>query len=150
MKKLNFYFIVVLITLVMFGCKKDEATTTTKDKLTGKWVITAMTVSPAILGVTDMFSTFDACEKDDLTIFNADGTITMDEGVLKCDPSSPQSYNDGAWTLSTDNKTLTITSTGSDPEIFTIVSLTSTSLVGSSAKVDGGVSYTMTVTMAKK
>jgi hypothetical protein len=149
MKTLNLYLMVVLFGLSVFRCKKDS-TATPKENLTGKWMMTAMTISPAQNGVTDMFSTQDACGKDDLTIFNADGTITNDEGVLKCSASDPQTSSGGTWVLSADGKTLTVTSTDKTTEIVTVVTLTSTSFVGTETMVQSGVTYTVTVTLVKK
>ena len=147
MKKLNVYLLVVLFGLSLFSCKKDEKTA--QENLIGKWMMTAMTISPAMNGVTDIFSTSDACGKDDLTIFNADGTITKDEGVVKCNSSNPQTSSGGTWVLSADGKTLTVTSTNG-PQIITIVTLTSTSFVGTQTIVNSGVTYTYTVTLVKK
>jgi hypothetical protein len=149
MKKLSLYLAVVAIGVVMFGCKKDSTTTISKDDIIGKWMMTSMTVSPAMDGVTDMFGTRDACEKDDLTIFNADGTVINDAGATKCSSSDPQSTSGGTWTISSDNKTLTITNNGEAMSV-TIVSLTSSKFVGKMTEVDGSVTYTITVTLVKK
>jgi hypothetical protein len=148
MKTLNLYLIVVLFGLSIFSCTKDEKTA--KENLIGKWMMTAMTISPAQNGVTDQFGSMDACGKDDLTIFNADGTITNDEGVIKCNASDPQTANGGTWVLSADGKTLTITSPGQAPFVVTIVTLSSTSFVGTQTMVDSGVTYTYTITLVKK
>jgi len=148
MKKLNLYLMVVLFSLSLFSCKKDEKTA--KENIIGKWMMTAMTISPAQNGVTDMFSSMDACGKDDLTIFNADGTITNDEGVIKCNASDPQTSSGGTWALSADGKSVTITSPGQAAQVATIVTLSSTSLVVKTTMVEGGVTYTMTITLVKK
>jgi hypothetical protein len=148
MKTLNSYLMVVLFVLSLFSCKKDEKTA--KENLIGKWMMTAMTISPAQNGVTDMFSTSSACGKDDLTIFNTDGTVTNDEGAVKCNASDPQTSSGGTWALSADGKTLTMTSPGQTPQVITIVTLSSTSFVGKMTMVDSGVTYTITVTLVKK
>jgi len=148
MKKLKLYLMVVLFGLSIFSCKKDE--TTPKENLTGKWMMTAMTISPELYGITDLFSTTDACGKDDLTIFNADGTITSDEGLIKCNAADPQTTTGGTWTLSADGKTLTMTETGQTPQVITIITLSSTSFEGTMTVVLNGVTYTYTVTLVKK
>jgi hypothetical protein len=148
MKKLNLYLMIVLFGLSLFSCKKDEKTA--KENIIGKWMMTAMTISPAQNGVTDMFIGMDACGKDDLTIFNADGTITNDEGLIKCNAADPQTSSGGTWALNADGTTLTITSPGQTPQVITIVTLSSTSFVGSMTMVESGVTYTMTVTLVKK
>jgi hypothetical protein len=147
MKKLNLYLMVVVFGLSIFSCKKDEKTA--KEYLIGKWMATAMTVSPAMDGVTDMFSTT-PCDKDDIIIFNANGTVTNDEGVIKCNAADPQTTSGGTWTLSADGKTLTLTSTNNEIQVLTIVTLSSTSFVGTMTIVFNGVTYTYTVTLVKK
>lgn len=149
MKKPSLYLMVVLFGLSIFSCKKDS-TATAKENLIGKWMMTAMTISPAINGVTDMFSTTDACGKDDLIIFNADGTVTNDEGVVKCNASDPQTSSGGTWALSADGKTLTVTSTTNEIQVITVVTLSSTKFVGTMTMVQSGVTYTYTVTLVKK
>jgi len=149
MKKLSLYLLVVLFGVYIFGCKKDE-TTSAKENLIGKWMVTAMTISPAYYGITDMFSTNDACSKDDLTIFNADGTVQTDEGLIKCNASDPQTTNDGTWALSADGKTLTMTESASSISVITIVTLSSSSFVGKMTYVESGVTYTYTITLVKK
>jgi hypothetical protein len=148
MKTLNLYLLVVVFCLSLFSCKKDEKTPT--ENLIGKWMVTAMTISPAMNGVTDMFSTSDACGKDDLTIFNADGTVTKDEGAVKCNSSNPQTSSGGTWVLSADGKTLTMTNTSGTQQIVTIVTLSSTSLVVTQTMVQSAVTYTYTITLVKK
>jgi hypothetical protein len=67
------------------------------------------------------------CDKDDCQKFNSDKSISFDEGATKCDPSDPQSYT-GTWSLSADNKQLTLTALGlSFPQ--TIVEINSGKLV---------------------
>ena len=149
MKTLNLYLMVFLFGLSVLSCKKDS-TATAKENLIGKWMMTAMTISPAWNGVTDMYSTSDACGKDDLSIFNADGTLTNDEGLVKCNATDPQTSSGGTWALSADEKTLTITSPGQTPQVITIVTLSSTSFVGKMTMVDSGITYTYTVTLIKK
>jgi len=148
MKKLNVYLIVILFCLSIFSCKKDK--TTAKENLIGKWMETAMTVSPAMNGITDMFSTEAACDKDDIIIFNADGTNQSDAGLIKCNASDPQIENEGTWALSADGKTLTLTSTNNEIQVLTVVTLSSTSFVGTMTMVFNGVTYTYTVTLVKK
>jgi hypothetical protein len=148
MKKISVYLMVIMVGVVMFGCKKDS-TTISKDDIIGKWMMTAMTVSPAMDGVTDIFSTWDACEKDDLTIFSADGTVINDAGATKCDPTDQQTSNPGTWSFSSDNKILVITRNGEVMNV-TIVTLTSSKFVGSMKEVYNSVTYTRRVTLIKK
>ena len=48
------------------------------------------------------------CEKDNLISFNTDGTITSDEGPLKCDTSIAQITTDGNWLVEKDTTQFTL------------------------------------------
>ncbi len=106
------------ISLTMGACKKDEDTKSTADILVeGQWDLTGLTINPGFevfpgVVISDLLIDEDPCDADDLTIFNADGSATGDEGATKCDPSDPQTYSNGSWSLSADEKTLTITFDG--------------------------------------
>ena len=137
--------------------KKSDDAKSTKDYLTaGNWKVTAMTVSPGIevmgITITDIYQyLIEPCTKDDLIKFNVDGTVTDDEGAIKCDPDDPQTSDDGTWTLTNDDKTITILYPGEDPAPATIVSINGSTLVVS-APLDmdfglGTTAYTATITM---
>lgn len=77
------------VAVVMNGCKKDDSTSggggTKTEMLTGTWTATNL--------ITDGYSTWaflEACSKDAVFTFWADGTAVFDEGATKCDPSDPQ------------------------------------------------------------
>jgi hypothetical protein len=145
-----------LFTIISFalliglsGCKKDEGNEpmTNRDYLiSGSWKVTGTVLDPGIelqpgIIITDVFEVLvDACAKDDFMTFNSNGTITEDQGATKCDPDDPQTNSDGTWTLSEDGSTLTITTPpefeGDDPDVtvVTIVSINSTTFVGSSSE----------------
>ncbi len=140
-------FTILSFTLLigLFGCKKDEGNEPKSNSdylLSGNWQVTGTVLDPGIelqpgIIVTDVFEFLvDDCAKDDFMTFNANGTITEDQGTTKCDPDDPQTNSDGSWTLSEDGNTLTITYPpeieGDDAEVsvVTIVSINSTTFVG--------------------
>ncbi len=87
------------------ACKDDESN---EDKLTAVscWKNTkSETYDPTTNTWTE--DVLDDCDKDDCTRFNADKTLTFDEGATKCDPTDPQTSS-GSWSLSSDGTTLTI------------------------------------------
>ena len=66
-------------------------------KLTGKnFKMTAYTVSPVYYGSTDFYALMTACQKDDLSRFETNGSYTIDAGSMKCNPSDPQTIT-GSW-----------------------------------------------------
>lgn len=170
-KFLKYSTLVLALFIAFTSCKKESDTAVTitatpAEYLTaGSWKTTAITINPGIdLGdgvlFTDLFSQMDLCEKDDLVIFNTNGTITADEGAIKCDPEMPQTSPDGTWKLSTDNKTLTIDSvdpnSGEPAVLATIVTLNSTTIVVNFDATDLGMnkdiaaSYKYTLTMIRQ
>lgn len=164
--------IIVIVILISFSsCKKDsdtpvEDTTTPTELLTaGNWLTTAITINPGVdIGngviLTDLFSQLDACEKDDLLIFNTNGTVTADEGAVKCDANDPQSVNDGTWTISSDYQTLTLTPPAENSEdpvlIASILTLTDNQLVisfemaGFGLEKNASAAYTYTISMKRQ
>ncbi len=101
MKSINklYYILPVCFGLLTFSsCKDDDDDSSTPaataqtatQKLTGKdFLIT--NYSYVIDNVEEFdFTDFDDCDKDDITRFEASGTVTFDDGVEKCDPTDPQ------------------------------------------------------------
>ena len=87
--------------LCFAACKKDSGGGSGKAETLeqGRWQLTALTVNYGI-GDMNVLSSVDACQQDNLYTFNADKTITTDEGASKCNSSDPQTTTDGNWALS--------------------------------------------------
>jgi hypothetical protein len=110
MKK-TILFSAILATAII-ACKKPETNTTPTPTYTkadtlqnGKWKLTSATAAG---GVFDLTTSMQECQKDNLYTFNADKTITVDEGATKCAPSDVSPRNDGNWSLITNNTQLNI------------------------------------------
>lgn len=149
MKKL--LFILCLGSSVVFtSCIKDDDPTK-KEMLIGKnWVPTAMTVDPGLPVVgTNLFNQLDACDKDDITRFAADGKASFDEGASKCKVTDPQTTT-GSWALNPTETILSITNPDGSTISLTIKSLTSSKIVGTYQDVLNGVNYTIELTMEAK
>ncbi|MEO6832751.1 MAG: lipocalin family protein [Chitinophagaceae bacterium] len=116
------------ICCLFTACKKSDSggssLSGTAALTNGKWKLTAATTSITVPGIPtqnmDIYGSMQACEKDNLLTFNANNTVTMDEGATKCDPSDPQTADAGTWTLSADNKTLTATATSGGSDVATL------------------------------
>ena len=117
MKSFKYFFLLVIaLTIAVTSCKKDAVTKSKKELLTSnQWKY----LSSKTNGVADVL---DACEKDDFVIFSSNGTYTYNPTTIKCDPS--ETIQTGNWTLSSDEKTLSI-----DGDEATIVELTESRLV---------------------
>ena len=153
MKTIKFFAVALAaITMSLSACKKDEATPATPkvsgaSLLTGKdWRITALTVtSPG--GTIDIFATFDACQKDDLLEFVANGTILEKEGATKCDPADPDTAPGGFWALIDNDTKLRIID--GDTTIADVIELTATAMRLRISENDNGAVYTNNITFVK-
>lgn len=125
---------VSIAAILAVSCKDDDAKPSNTDLLTAKsWTVTSFTLGGK--DVTDDFS--DDCSKDDSSKFGKDGKVTLDNGSVKCDPSEPQTEDNGTWSFESNETKIKLTSDG-DSETYDIDELTATSLK---------VSYTYTDTV---
>jgi hypothetical protein len=147
-------FVLVVSFLAFQGCKDDEETATitpaakTKTELisASPWIVSAGTVSPGMpYGegnlITDLFSMSEPCEKDDETIFKADGTGSSNEGASKCNPEDPQEYDTFTWTFNSEETELI-----QDGDTLSISALSETNMVVTTILIEDGTSYTVTAT----
>jgi len=157
-----FGIFVFALALAMSSCKKDDdddnGGSSTTDYLTsGAWKTTSMTVAPGIdfgngVPITDFFAMMPACSKDDLITFQSGGKVIMDEGPTKCVPTDPQT-SEGTWSLSSDNKVLTVKEPG-EPDVVVTISEISNSMIKGTYTMEedfgaGLQTYTITITMSK-
>ena len=125
------------LTLAVISCNKDAATKSNKELLTStQWKIFSRSTN----GVAEVFEN---CEKDNYVIFSSNGTFTYNPGTLKC--FADEVATNGSWSLSSDEKKITLSSTGQISEGI-IVELTESKFVasggtGSSAWVETYVAF---------
>jgi len=165
-KHISFVLITISIIAVTFSsCRKDDDEKTPKDFLTeGQWKITDIELDPGIETVPGLppikdvynFVFTEDCQKDDLIIFNTDGTITEDEGALKCNPDDPQSVTENTWTMNEDETTINATFFGLDSGSADIIMLNenifefSTTALPDFVTQMGIENQTITITMVKQ
>ena len=148
MKKqlLTVFSIIAIAFLSITGCKKEKAAPappapTKTDLLTqSSWKFDHATAS----GI-DISSQINACFKDNIATFTANGNMTLDEGVTTCSPSYAGSYT---WTFQSAESILHLSAaifTGGSSD-FTIVSLNSTNMVLSQQMTVGSLTTTVEVT----
>ena len=102
-KPSNFYMkkLVVLSLAGLFflaGCKKDDKCDLSSSSIVGTYRTTSITYkasagSPEV----DVYSNLDACAKDDLVIFNDNGSVIFQDAGMVCSPSGTDTGN---WSLS--------------------------------------------------
>ena len=95
------------LLIALNSCKKDDAKPASKaDLLTsGTWRLTAAVTDMDGDGTfeTDEYAAFGTCFTDNIWTFNSNGSVAVDEGATKCDPSDPQVQTD-TWQM-TNNET---------------------------------------------
>ena len=98
MKKLLIVALIGVTSMVSIqSCKKDEGASSA-ELIVGSWVqVNATDDGDTTWNDPDEWA---PCEKDDITIFKADGTFTIDEGATKCDPDDPQINDSGNYLVS--------------------------------------------------
>ena len=118
----------LLISLFFTACSKSDSNsskTNTELITQGSWKFSNAKVSG-----TDVSAFLQTCQKDNILVFAAAGTGTLDEGATKCNSSDPQS-NPFTWNFATNETVLhvsTVLFTGGSSD-FSIVSLTGAQLV---------------------
>lgn len=99
MKILRMILLIVTLTVFWVGCRKDKETIA-KEFLAGDtWTM----VSAKVNGIESVKD----CDKDDLLIFNSDGTFTYHPGSLVC--TEGQTGLSGTYLLSKDETQVSIT-----------------------------------------
>jgi len=145
--------------LFLTNCKKDTkdpdptpvvSTQTNTERLTGKnFKMTAATIDPSILGVTDYYSQLPDCQKDDLIRFDTPNIFKSDEGATKCNTNDVQTKT-GTWVWSTDETIITVTRSGEDPQSWTVLINDGTTLKVKYTEKINATNYTLTATFVKQ
>lgn len=139
--------IALLLLAVLGSCSKDD----TPDPVpkTKTELITASTwrFSSASVSGTDVSSSLQTCQKDNILTFVAAGTGTLDEGATKCNAGDPQT-NPFTWNFASNETQLFISTplfTGGS-NTSTIVTLNEAQLVLSQQVTLGGPPQTAIIT----
>ena len=98
----------VALLILFSACKKNQTNTTTCNLdaagITGSFNLTSFLVkSSSSSPEVDYVLYYNACQKDDIYSFNADGTYVVSEGATSCSPTNASTQS---WSLS--NTSLTI------------------------------------------
>jgi hypothetical protein len=127
MKKIQIVF-AAGIMMFCLACKKESKTSNTDLITSGNWKLSAITVNPGYdyngdgTIDTDIYALYEPCEKDDYYTFKKNGTMEINEGSSKCDPSSPQ-VSTVDWQFANNEKSIII-----DGEQATIVEISANRL----------------------
>jgi len=155
---LSIAFLFVGSSLFLTNCKKDDKdpdpapsgpAQSNTQRLTGKnFKLTALTISPSILGLSNYYAQVPDCEKDDLIRFDTPDIFKKDAGSVKCDPNEVQTKT-GTWTWNTNETIITITMDG-DSQSWTVTKNDGTTLKVKYTEQINGTNYTLTATFVKQ
>ncbi len=134
MKKL--IFSCLAFTFLLTSCDKDDdVCNLSNDSLVGTYSITAAKFKPVGGGSEiDLLAGSSACEKDDLVVFNDNGSIAYQDAGTVCSPSNSST---GTWSLS--GNTITI-----DGEAGTVSSFDCSRMVVTGSDLTGTLTVTYT------
>jgi hypothetical protein len=151
-------------TLCFTGCNDDAlgdgGTSSTAESVSNKirgkkWNLSSMVANPGMKNPADtskyltdiyLISVRD-CEKDDYTVFDAEGTITEYAGAIQCEAGDPPTTSTDTWKLSDDLRSLITKSPLDGTVTRKIVELTATSMTLAFATIEDDVSQAITVKM---
>ncbi len=129
----QFLFLPSLLLFIVIGfsnCKKSSDPVVTPKTKTELITASSWKFDNARVGGSDVSAFIQACQKDNILLFVAAGTGTVDEGALKCNSSDPQT-NPFAWNFASSETVLhisTVLFTGGSSD-FILVTLTEAQLV---------------------
>ncbi|HPH85280.1 MAG TPA: lipocalin family protein [Ferruginibacter sp.] len=86
-----------IMAFAFVSCKKDSdpVCELNQANLVGSYKITALKYkADATTAEVDEFATWDACEKDDITVLNADNSVTFTDAGAVCTPNGSST---GIW-----------------------------------------------------
>jgi hypothetical protein len=133
-----------IILFALYSCKKDDNKPASKSGYltSGSWIVTAAVTDDDGDGTfeTDEYADFEPCYKDNLWTFNTNGSVVMDEGATKCDPSDSQ-VTTSQWQMVNNESGLIV---GSDS--YSILQLDANQVV---LKLDYGSNRSSKVTFSK-
>lgn len=142
--------------LLFPGCKKEKTEpepepiqATNTERLTGRnFKMTAATIDPPVLGVTDYYAQMPDCEKDNLIRFDTPDIFKEDEGPTKCNTNDPQTKT-GTWTWNPDETILTISIEGAT-QSWDVLTNNGTTLKVKYTEQINGINYSLTTTLVKQ
>ncbi len=142
--KITLSLLLIGLGITFVSCKKETPTPTpapTKTELLtgGNWTLTSY-----VMDNVEYYDQIASCQQDNLTIFNTNNTVTIDEGPTKCDPIDPQTSYGGAWSFNPTETIITLDGSEYELEI-----LNSTTLKIKNTVVNGGMTSISTIIFTK-
>lgn len=126
MNKLILLAVVLFASSFLFSCGKDDPAPTNTDYI----IKSSWRFDKAMTGNTDVSGFVNACYKDNVMTFRANGDGTFDEGATKCNAGDPQSTN-FTWNFTNNGSTLNVNAPifAGQSGAFTVITLNDTQMV---------------------
>jgi hypothetical protein len=132
------------IIILTIGCSKEDKQPTAAELLSKSWIQTDLLTT--LNGTTQSVfnDEYAICDQDNAYNFKSDGTFTVTENTISCDPLFPDEVASGTWTLLEDGKKITIDPIDEEPQTLDIEELTNTSMKASATDNSLGVPIKIT------
>ena len=130
MQKNFLHFLTLLLIISEYSaCKKGATSTKTKTQLITEqsWTLVSYRYNFNSGAWTDGYATIPNCQKDNKLSFLSNFEYKLDEGATKCNSSDPQIFQQGSWSLLS-NETKLSSSYNGTTRVVDIVELDNTSL----------------------
>ena len=99
---------ILCVSLAIVSCKKADTCSVSKTTIAGTYLKTAIKYKASSSDPEqDLFSGLQPCEQDDTYELKTDGSVVVGNGATVC-PGPPPPGTITAWSLSADNKVLTL------------------------------------------
>ncbi len=141
----SFFIISFLLLTLSDACKKSSNNNNTPKTNTQLLCQASWKFKSASVGGTDVTSSLQACQKDNIMFFVSNGTGTIDEGLTKCNPGDPQT-DPFTWNFingETGIHASVVLFTGATTNDLTIVLLSETDLIVTFTYNTGGPIWTV-------
>ncbi|MBK8609696.1 MAG: lipocalin family protein [Chitinophagaceae bacterium] len=130
------------LLMTFSACKKsDDTKSRTEYLIQGNWKEIKYEQRVGTGAWVDLTGTPAACEADNYVKFSSNGTYESNEGATKCNPGDPQIIDTGTWSFLTNETQISITSTGSTPDVGDINQLDDNTFVITTSYVFGITTY---------
>jgi hypothetical protein len=148
MKRITGFALISIFIIIVSSCSKsDSSPAASRTQLIAKkWKQTDLLASQSGTPAVSIYNSFfEACQRDNIWEFKADGTYIVVEGATKCNAGDPDTVTTGTWQLTDNDNKIIIDDAGQPAQTLSIVELTSTSFKISGTQTINGAVVTATI-----
>jgi hypothetical protein len=116
------------LLIISIGCSKEDKQPTAAELLSKSWIQIDLLATVNGISESVFADEYEPCDQDNAYNFKSDGTFTVTDNILKCNPTAADQVATGTWTILEGGKKITITRTNEEPQTLDIEELTATSM----------------------